>query len=262
MREGVTAAVRRHTGELAISATALVAGVIVLAARAGELADIIGGALAAGGPIGAGLSIYYTEGDYRRRVDEAADAERERVEREHSEMSRIAQLARGILLDTELWRDVLAFHAHVDAQRANPGREIPEPPAWSVAAILARGRDALEPMRVRGWSQIADALRSHATHLQNVVDQEFPGQPAERRSELRGVFTMVEAAAKDAQWLYTVTNRRAEAQIASQEDQRTADDAVRDAASSFFAALEGIRGSIESIERAEEFARIVAETDA
>ena len=146
-------------------------------------------------------------------------------------------------------------------QLGNPHRRPSRSLEWSIAAIVARGREALRPAEVRGWSQIAQLIRDHAQYLTSRIDQEFPGPPAERRSELSVLFRAAEKAAEGADGLAGATRRSFELFYSgTHDDKERAEQAVQEDASFFFGACEWVQGCVERLDDREEFARSIAET--
>lgn len=174
-----------------------------------------------------------------------ADAEEQG--RSRREMRRIAELARELLLETSIWTDVDELASWVQAQQFSE-REVPAPREWTVAAIAARGRADLDAAEVRGWLTMAQLLRDHAQRLPSTIDQEFPGQPAERRSELREVFRAVEAAAKAADAVAPARERVLAAHWGTSEEKRVAEDALSAATAEFYGACAWIEGTVMRIE--------------
>jgi hypothetical protein len=247
---------RREGFEFAFGVVLLALGVAIWRYLSNELGFAVGIALVVPGVIACAHALMTFTVERRREAAQARDV----FERELAEMRRIAELARSILLEIELWSDVDAMQAYIDGQRANPGREIPPPPSWTVGAILKRGRGGVEPLKVRGWSTIAQLLRDHAAHLTNLIDQQFPGQPAERRADLKSVFRANEKAAEAADALAAARQRVIElAGGVSAEVRHRAEDALKDSADEFFGALQWMEGAIEQIERAEGMRREIEE---
>lgn len=168
--------------------------------------------------------------------------------RAHHEMRRIAELARELLLETSVWTDIDELTAWVQGRRGSADSEVRPPREWSVAAVVGRGRDDLDAGAVSGWSTIAQLLRDHAERLTTMIDQEFPGQPAERRSELSTVFQAVQVTAKAGDDLAAARQRAIEAHWQTSEEKRAAEDALRAAADTFYRACEWLEGMVMRIE--------------
>lgn len=238
VRERIVVAARPGV-EFVIGLVVLALGVPVWSGYSHEIGI---GLIVAGGIAIAHGAITFVLEERRRRLETEAEEARGRAE-----MRRIADLARELLLETAIWTDVDELASRMQAQQFS-GQQIRPPREWSVGAVVGRGREDLDPGAVRGWSTMAQLLRDHASRLTSAIDQEFPGQPAERRSSLRTVFQAVEAAAKGAEDLAARRQRVAETPWGTPEERRAADDALCAAADTFFGACQWLEGVVMNIE--------------
>lgn len=253
----VASAVRRHAGELAITAGGGVVGASLLLVVSREFGLVILAAFAAGGPI----SIAYTEQSFREQQRQTEERERADAAAGLAEMRTIAELARAIVLDVTMWTAILDWKGRWDSEAPNPPKTESPPPEWSIAAIVARGRASLKPMEIRGWSQMAQLIRDHAAYLVSRIDQEFPGPPAERRSELTSLFRATDKAAEGADELARTTQRLSELYYGDDTHgtERTR-EFVNAAADSFFGACEWVQGCVERLDDRESFSQSIAQT--
>jgi heme-degrading monooxygenase HmoA len=226
--------------EFALGAVVLVLGVPVWSGYSHE----IGIALVAAGAIAVvhGAVTFVLE-ERRRRAAAAAEEERG-----HAEMRRISDLARELLLETTLWTDIDEFRSWVQARQWQAERELRPPREWSVASIVGRGREDLDADAVDDWIALARGLRQQAQQLADMIDQEFPGQPAERRSELRTVYRAVDSASSAAQHLAAARTRLIQTHWTTPEEKRAAEDALRSNLDLFYGACEWIEGTVMRIE--------------
>ena len=187
----------RHATEIKVTVVAFVAAAAAWAIFGRELGIGLFAAVA----IGIALSLAYTEGGFRERERTRVLAEREQAQREREELAVIAELARTILCERDLWRDVVEWNAWSDTQHFNPSRAVPRPPSWTVISIVASLREDLDPGAVGGWGDIADAIRGSGDALATAMQQRFPGAVTGSRAELREIYDLVANAVAAADQL-------------------------------------------------------------
>jgi hypothetical protein len=248
-------AVERHVGEIGLTAAGVVLSSVLLASFR-ELGLVLLAAVLVGGP----LSIAFTEQSFRTEQRRGREHERDEEQRGSDEMRAIAVFAREILLDQTIWTDVEGVRDYADGDVTVTRKRPPLPrPVWSIAAIVARGQDALKPLEIRGWRTIAQLIRDHAAYLTTRIDQEFPGQPAERRKELATLFRAASTAVERAEYLSAACRRVRElAPDAARDEHDRAREAVVEGAHSFFGACEWVQGCVERLDDRPEVAESIA----
>lgn len=248
-------AVDRHVGEIGLTAAGVVLSSLLLAPFR-ELGLVLLAAVFVGGP----LSIAFTEQAFHAEQHRAREHERAEEQRGLDEIRAIAVFAREILLDQAIWIDVDGVRDYADGDVTVSRKRLALPrPVWSIAAIVARGQDALRPLEIRGWGTIAQLIGDHAAYLTTRIDQEFPGQPAERRKELATLFRAVYKAVDGAESLSAACRRVRElAPDAAHDERDRAREAVDEGAHFFFGACEWVQGCIQRLDDRPEFAESIA----
>lgn len=252
----------RHAWEFAIAVGLLVVGAVIWRFSSAEW----GAAVLIAVGVGFLLSLAYTEQTFRERerpreIEDQARAARDAAERrehaarEDAEMRRIAGLANDPLLEAELWRDV-------DQWRKDYGTEVEStaPLAWSVTAVLARGRPELEGARIDGWREIADALRSGARDLASAISQEFPGPIGKRRAELGGVYEAAGLAAGAADAVVAARERAIALQGSGTPDEQETMRGLRARRGALFDALEVLASRVVALDPSGDVGRVVADS--